>query len=313
MRRIRMAALLTAPVLMGALVTLGCSSGNKDNQQGEATPAPESRGGGRAESGSRGTKTEVASTGWGTLKGKVTLEGTPPQPVKLDINKDKEYCEKGDTKEQTWKIGGSDQGVGDVVVWLRAPKNHYFKIPDDKKKVDHKVTLDQPYCTFIPHVLALYPTYYDPEAKKQVATGEILEIANSASITHNTNYSAAPGSDTTVVPSGNPMLAQKTHKDEPNVRANKGDRVGGEQLMVFKCNIHNWMKAYGWIFDHPYFAVTAGDQAGQDFGAYKIDKVPTGAPVDIVYWHESMDKPMVFKENFTLKDGDNTIDIKLHK
>lgn len=310
MRRMRLAMFLfVAPVLAGVLTVAGCS-GSKEKEGGAEVETP-SGGGDRMAAKSSGAKEEVASTGWGTLKGKVTFDGTPPEMTTLNMEKDKEVCTKGDTKDQTWKVGGSDHGVANVVVWLRAPKNHYFKIPDDKKKLDTKVKLDQPYCTFVPHVLAAYPTYFD--GKKQVATGETLEIANSASITHNTNYGAASGSDSTAVPNGNPMLPAKSQQEEKNLKANSSERrTGGEQLMAFKCNIHPWMRAYGWIFDHPYFAITAGDQPGQDFGAYKIDKVPAGAEVELVYWHETMDKPKEYKK-VTLKEGDNTIDFKISK
>lgn len=305
MRRVSMAALLlTVPVLAGVLTLAGCSSGNKESQQGDVSPPAEGKAHGRGEGG-RAEKTEVASTGWGTLKGKVTFEGGLPEIGRLKIDKDNEVCDKGDTKDQTWKIGGPDHGVGDVVIWLRAPKNHYFKISDEDKKVDRKVKLDQPFCSFIPHVLALYPSYYDGKSKKQVRTGETLEITNSAKIPHNTNYAPGPGADPILIAGDNKLLPPGQDFTAGELSASSPTKVGGEQFMVIKCNIHSWMKAFGWVFDHPYFAITGGDQPGQNYGAYEIKKAPAGAEVELVYWHETMPEPKVLKK-ITLKEGDNT-------
>jgi hypothetical protein len=65
------------------------------------------------------------------------------------------------------------------------------------------------------------------------------------------------------------------------------------------------MSGYARVFDHPYFAVTKPD------GTYEIAKVPTGAEVEIVYWHEDLGEPKVLKK-ITLKP-DNTENIEVKK
>ena len=261
-----------------------------------------------------GEKEPLAAKGYGTLKGKVTFDGTPAPPQMIDIPatvKEKDLCLQGDTRVQTWKVGGTDNGVGDVVVWLRAPKGKYFEIPPDQQKADGTVKLDQPHCAFEPHVLVLYPTYYDSKSKKQKPTGQKFEVVNSAPFNHNTNYSF---SDPLLNSGGNPILKAKTGVEAIDVKADrdKTGAVGGEQKATFKCNIHTWMSGYGWIFDHPYAAVTTGDEKGAtDFGSYEIKKAPAGVPLDLVYWHESMKEPKVLKQNITLKEGDNKEDIKI--
>jgi hypothetical protein len=44
-------------------------------------------------------------------------------------------------------------------------------------------------------------------------------------------------------------------------------------------NIHPWMTAWLWVFDHPYFAVTDVD------GAFTIRQAPAGT-FRLVVWHE---------------------------
>ena len=54
-------------------------------------------------------------------------------------------------------------------------------------------------------------------------------------------------------------------------------------LVHFSCNIHPWMDAYVWVFDHPYVAVTDKD------GNYEIKNVPVGSKVHVVGWHEKVE------------------------
>lgn len=304
MHRFRMTTLaVLGPLVAGLLFAIGCGGGKEANEQAEVKTPEKSE----KKASSSSPKEELVSTGWGTLKGKVTFDGTPPTRAQLDITKDKEVCDKGDTKDQTWKVG-SDKGVANVVIWLRAPAGKYFNVPDDLKKAS-LVKIDQPYCAFEPHVSVLYPSFFD--GKKQERTGQDLEINNNAKITHNTNYSAAEGYDSTVVPSDNPMLPAGQKKIEDHVQACRSKQAGGEQLMVLKCNIHPWMRGYAWIFDHPYATVSKGDD-GKNYGEYEIAKVPAGADVEIVYWHESMDKPKVLKTT-KLNAGENKEDFPISK
>jgi hypothetical protein len=253
---------------------------------------------------------------WGRLKGKVTFDGDPPEVRDAPIFKDREHCtcqeakDRGDTKDQTWKIG-ANKGVADVVVWLRAPNGQPFKIPAKLRKRTDTVRLDQPYCAFVPHVLVLYPSYYDPAGGKQVRTGQDFEGLNSATIAHNIKISP---SDETINTAQNLLLAaaRQQGKGESKLRyrpyACSHRRFGGEQLLTFSCAIHPWMRAYAWVFDHPFAAVTAGGgPADKKFGTYTIQFVPLKVDLDVVYWHEGMDKPKVVK-TVTFKTG-KTLDV----
>ena len=52
-----------------------------------------------------------------------------------------------------------------------------------------------------------------------------------------------------------------------------------ERAIRIQCDIHSWMRAYFFVMDHPYFAVT--DETGQ----YKIEGLPPG-DYTLVAWHE---------------------------
>src|SRR5438132_1000616 len=93
---------------------------------------------------------------------------------------------QGPHTDPTWMVSG-DGGVKNVVLWVRAPTDKYFEVPADQQHpAEPVVRIDQPFCAFEPHVSVAFPSFYDGKAQKK--TGQKLEIANSASITNNTNW-----------------------------------------------------------------------------------------------------------------------------
>src|SRR5262245_45316575 len=121
MARYRMLAIaLLIPV--AALVAVGCGGSDKQDKPKASGGTPPVKPGGDGGKGpsttaSTGDKTALEATGTGTLKGKVTFAGSPPEraPLKIpDENKDKAHCLKGDVKDPTW-IVGADKGVANVV------------------------------------------------------------------------------------------------------------------------------------------------------------------------------------------------------
>src|SRR5262249_30925140 len=183
-----------------------------------------------------------------------------------------------------------------------APKGKYIQVPDDLKKWSgDQPSIDQPFCMFIPHVLTLYPSYYDGKEKKQVPTGQKMKVLNNAPIGHNTDWK---GQNSVLNPGKNEKINPKQEMDVPAKPSS--EKRTGEDLITFRCDLHKWMNAYAWAFDHPFAAVTKAD------GTYEIKGVPTGAELEVVYWHESMGtKPKA--EKMTLKDGDTEFSPKLKK
>jgi hypothetical protein len=222
----------------------------------------------------------VKATGYGTLAGKVTYEGTPPSPKDINIpadNKDKNYCLKGDTKDPTWVVG-PDKGVANVVIFLKPPSRHYFVVPAEQQKPEQSVVkVDQPFCAFEPHVSIAFPSFYDADSKKQKRTGQLFEVVNSAQITHNTNWTPT----NTVLDSGdNKVLAPQKGKVEMQLLSKQPNRPAQEDMLLLKCNIHTWMNGYVWAFDHPWATKTRED------GTYEIRNAPAGCKVQVVAWHE---------------------------
>jgi len=293
-----------------ALLAGGCGGGDKpDKPQVPAVkPGAGDKGGGtKGPSTSTGGLTAVEATGVATLKGKVTYDGTPPTRPQLNIpddNKDKAFCLMGDTKDPTWIVDAASKGVKNVVVWLREPEGHYFKIPADQQGRKATVKIDQPHCAFEPHVVALFPYFYDPDTKKLKKTGEVLKVDNSAPVNHNTAWSFTKRINT-----GNNVILKS--KEEITIEAKPGreDEAGGEELISINCDIHKWMTGKAVVFDHPYFAVTKED------GTYEIKNAPAGAELVLAFWHESFGSNSLKKDaktdKITLKAGDNTKDLTI--
>jgi hypothetical protein len=228
-----------------------------------------------------GAKTELKPAGFATIKGKVTYEGIPPQSAEINIadaNIDKNFCLKGAHKDETWVIGPA-KGVANVVVWVRPPKDKFFVVPVNQRNPQQKVVkIDQPFCAFEPHVSVTFPSFYDPSGKKQQPTGQSFEVTNSAPIVHNTNWN--PRSP--LVNVGGNMMIMPRKKLKISLNAAPPRKTEGEDLILRKCNIHTWMRAYVWSFSHPWAAVTKAD------GTYEIKNVPAGSELFLVAWHEPM-------------------------
>jgi hypothetical protein len=265
--------LLAAPVL-ALLIVVGCSS----------TPTKDE--GGTGEPKVTGEKKELASTGWGTLTGKVTLVGDKPDTAEattklraaMNEHKDKATCLAGTDEEkspETWIIKevGGEKRVANVFVWLRPPDGTYFKIPQEAldKAASQTVLLDQPHCAFIPHALTLFPSYYDGQTKKEKSTGQKFVVKNSTKkpldISHNTKWKGSSSNDDNItLPAGKEQEVKLKVDTKP---------------VVISCSVHGWMNATAWVLDHPFAAVT--DEKGE----YRIENVPTGVDLRIVAWHES--------------------------
>lgn len=245
----------------------------------------------------QGGKKEIKATGWGSLTGKVTLEGDLPSIESLvpamTAHPDKECCLAGTAFEKQshkWVVDAKTRGVKNITLFLKVGKGEYFPIHAMDKKRTDTVVIDQPKCMFLPHVAAFYPEYYD--GAKKVATGQKLVIKNSASVTHNTRGIGNP----LINPGFNYTLPPKTEKAVSKLKAQPTP-------MLIQCDIHPWMNAKLFVFDHPYYAISAKD------GSFSIPRVPAGVEITINGWHEELG--WVFGRNgkqVTFKEGPNSLD-----
>lgn len=196
---------------------------------------------------------------WGTLKGRVVFDGDVPA-AKLLIKKgdktvkDAEVCAAQDVPDESLAVDADSKGIANVAVWLvkKPAKIH----PDLAKPKEQKVLFDQVGCKFIPHVLVLQ-------------AGQSVQVVSGDNVAHNTR--------------GNPIKNQGFNFIvAPNDR--KGNEVvmkQGERLPVqIGCDIHNWMKAWWVVVDHPYATVTDKE------GNFEIKDLPEGEH-EFKVWHEN--------------------------
>jgi hypothetical protein len=274
MKRFRFSlVILFVPALAVAVALVGCGGGD--------TKKSSSDGGGDKDDTGAAEKKPLAIEKRGTITGKVTLDGDKPDIDKLNselmaqikVHKDKDACLAGSDAEkcnQNWKID-ENRGVANVFVWLRPPKDYYFKLTekDLKPYKDSVIELKQPHCAFIPHAFTVFPSYYDDKTKKQKPTGQEVVVVNNATIAHNTKW-AGQGQK------GNDKLIAKGEKItiEPTLRANDKYEI------TFNCSAHAFMNAFARAFDHPFATVTDKD------GNFKLENVPVGVDLEVVAWHE---------------------------
>jgi hypothetical protein len=190
-----------------------------------------------------------AQAQWGSIKGKVTVDGKfdalPLLVMKGNAAvKDAAVCAAQDVPDETVVVDPKTNGLANVVVYLRKKPEKIH--PDLAKSAEATVLYDQKGCRFIPHTTV-------------VRTDQTLNIVSADAIAHNTR--------------GNPLKNQGF-----NFIVAPSDRTGvkvpfkvAENLPVgISCDIHPWMKGWIMVVDHPYAAVTAED------GSFEIKNLPAG-------------------------------------
>src|SRR5947209_5413868 len=194
-----------------------------------------------------------------TVKGRFVWDankGAPPARKAITPTKDEEVCSKDrDFKTEDWVISAKG-GIKNVVVWLAPePKAGGPKLKDlpsfDPKDIPAAlakpakpgVEIDQPCCRFIPHVMA-------------AREGQVMTIKNSAPVPHNAKWTSGKNGEI------NPLIPSGAQFNVP------APLVAERFPINVECSIHPWMKAYVWVFSHPYYAVT------DDEGNFEIKDVP---------------------------------------
>lgn len=284
MRRLSLLAIaLLVPALLLLTVTSGCGKkpqkdgGTDDEDKLAATGAPRGEGGTPKTDGSTGGATRAAlkaETFDGVIKGQVIYDGSPQEGQIIEAmktNNDAKHCLSAPEAQkisQRWIVNKKNNGVANVVVFLKPPDGHYF--PMDKSiALAKEVSIDQPFCAFEPHVQVAFPFYFD--GKKYVPSGQVFKIKNSAPVPHNTKVS---GDDKDVV---NSNLTLKP-REEGTLTFFRPAR----KPINLNCSFHPWMNAMIWTFDHPYAAIT------DENGNFQIKSVPTGVQLSLGAWHESV-------------------------
>lgn len=203
--------------------------------------------------GSAMTSMSAYGADWGSLKGRVLVDGTAPAQKPLDAAKDA-FCNEQKPKSQNIVVG-KDNGLANAVIWLRLGPGQKVEInPEFAADLKKPAVLDNKACEFRPHVCL-------------VRVGQELIIKNSDPTGHNTKASlVANGQFNVTIAAGQETKAPITKAESLPLPVN--------------CNIHPFMEGHLFVQDHPYMAVTDAD------GNFEIKNIPAGKH-EFVFWHES--------------------------
>ncbi len=210
--------------------------------------------------GSGPTSPQGTAVEWSDLRGRIVWQGEPiPQPRRVNVNKDKDCClQNGPIFSDELVVHPKNRGVRWVMVWLlpepgepaRPLPTHPFLHAIRTKRL----VLEQTGCRYVPHVLAL-------------REGQGLIVKDRDVVCHTlkmdrlrenfgVNLLLAPGSEKVV-----------------------DDLKAGRIPYFVSCSIHQWMRGFVWVFDHPYFTITDAD------GRFEIRNAPVGK-WRLKVWHE---------------------------
>ena len=155
---------------------------------------------------------------------------------------------------------GETVDVGDVVVGGGRVANAFVYLAKGVEgrvfeRPTAAVTIDQRGCLYGPRVAG-------------AQTGQTIEFINSDPTLHNVHLQAerSPGMNFGMAMRG---ARRAIHVDAPEV------------MIVVRCEVHPWMRAYLGVLDHPYFTVTPPD------GRFRFADVPEG-DYTLAAWHERL-------------------------
>ena len=185
-----------------------------------------------------------------SVTGRVIFEGSAPENQLIQITSDA-ACSRAHANGLRFEnFVVKDGGLDNVFVYVKdGLGNYYFDVPTEAVKVD------QVGCQYVPHVFG-------------ARVGQPIEIVNSDETMHNVH----------AMPKVNREFNFGQH-----LKGMKNTEVftTREVMVPFTCNVHPWMKAYGGIVDHPYFAVTSGG------GKFELKNLPAGT-YTVEAWHETL-------------------------
>lgn len=228
--------LRSIPCVVVLAVLAACGGGDPSRSADPSSPA--------AAPDAKKVDTATAST----LKGKVVLEGTPPENPILKMTSDP-ACGNAEVRAETYLV--ENGAVQNVFVHIKdgLGNKYIFDTPTEPVK------LDQKNCRYTPHVVGVRVT-------------QPLEVSNSDETLHNVH--------------GMPETNREFNQGQPIVGMKNTVAFTAPEVMIpFKCDVHSWMSAYVGVVSHPYFAVT--DKAG----TFELASVPPGT-YTVEAWHEKL-------------------------
>ncbi|HKS36174.1 MAG TPA: carboxypeptidase regulatory-like domain-containing protein [Verrucomicrobiae bacterium] len=163
------------------------------------------------------------------VRGRVTLSGTAPPELTIDMTRDPRCAALHSKPVSTRHYVADKHGrLANVFVYVKtglAEKS--FPTPADAP------LLDQVGCEYTPYMMG-------------VQVNQKIRIKNSDPTLHNVHATPRPGTSNKEFNFAQPLKDMITEKSFP----------GPEVLVRFKCDVHPWMFAYVGVVEHPFFSVT---------------------------------------------------------
>jgi len=172
--------------------------------------------------------------GHGVVRGTVTFKGVAPAPEEVAGAK----CHSGAAATSTAPVVVSgDGGLKDVMVYVKdAPQSGPVTSAAP-------AVLDQVNCQYVPHVVGL-------------RTGQVLRVTSSDATLHNVHALCVDNPQVNFGMTGAGQTRDLTFK--------------APERFAVKCDVHPWMRAHVYVFDHPFFAATGAN------GRFEIPGLPPG-------------------------------------
>jgi hypothetical protein len=183
----------------------------------------------------------------GTIEGVIKLSGAAPQIAPIEVTKNQDYC--GQSIPEPVYLIGKGGGLQNVEVFLK-------DITKGKALLTDTIALVNDHCMFNPRV-------------QGANVGQQIKISSNDPVLHNTHPQNA-STNATIYNIALPFKGFSVTKPLPAI----------PELIKVKCDAHEWMHAWIWELDHPYFATTGDD------GHFTIKDVPPGT-YTLVAWHEA--------------------------
>lgn len=157
-----------------------------------------------------------------TVKGKISFDGMPPAPKKINTSSDPGCMNPGLTSEE---YVVSDGGLENVIIYVSGGlEGKKFPVSKDP------VVLNQEGCHYIPHALT-------------IQVGQPLEIVNNDMTAHNIHAWAEVNMPFNESQASKGVKTTKTFTKE-------------EMLLPVRCDVHNWMNMFIGVFAHPLSTVS---------------------------------------------------------
>ncbi len=189
----------------------------------------------------------------GTIKGRVTFDGTPPSRRMMDMTADP-ACVKliPDGRLGEVMVIDENRGIANVFVYLSGGdiEGKTFEKPSTAAH------MTQVGCMFTPRVFG-------------VMANQAVEIENGDPFLHNVHSLPKKSRQFNLaMPFQNQVIKKKFTSAEVMVR--------------IKCDVHPWMAAYIGVLKHPFHATSGSD------GTYEMKDVPAGT-YTVDAWHERLE------------------------